>query len=178
MYLLCKTPEAMQRAYEEVVSVMGNEGWHDLTPDDLRKMPYMYMVTKEIYRYFPPGGQIYARLNLHTDNLRDWKLPPKTNIMVNTGNIHQDPRFWENPKEFNPDRFDKPIVNNSWIPFGKGKKNCPGDDVSLRATTVFLANLIRSFTWTYEGKDDPPIIRMYLNAGTANPMLFKFQRRV
>lgn len=175
MYLLAKNPTVLERAYREVSAVLTTAA-RDLTIADFHRMPYLLKVVREIYRYYPPGGQIYARVSMEDDTLRDWQVPAGTTYMIHTASIHQDPRFWANPTEFNPDRFDTPVANNTWIPFGGGKKDCPGKDLALQVSNAFFAHLIRNFKWTYAG-EDPPVIRMLLSAAPKDPFLFKLQRR-
>jgi cytochrome P450 len=176
MYLLAKNPTVLERAYREVSAVL-TSGSRDITIADFHRMPYLLKVVKEIYRYYPPGGQIYARVSMEDDTLRDWMVPAGTTYMIHAASIHQDPRFWEEPTKFNPDRFDKPVGNHTWIPFGAGKKDCPGKDLALQITNAYFAYIIRNFQWTYHGEDDPPVMRMLLSAATKEPLLFKLQRR-
>jgi cytochrome P450 len=175
MWLLAQNPSVADKAYAEISQVLGSSS-RDITIADFHKLPYLLKVVKEIFRYYPAAGQVFPRIANKDDTLRDWKLPAGTTLMINPGSIHQDPRFWENPAEFNPDRFDKPIINDSWIPFGRGKKGCPGADLGTRIANTYIAYLIRNFKWTYEGKE-APVYRMLIAARTKDPLVFKLQRR-
>lgn len=179
MYHLAKNNDVLEKVYSEVSQVLGSgPGAGDLTVADLHKLPYLMKVVKEIFRYYPPAGQVYTRISTAEDIVGGYQVNASTTFLIHAGSIQQDQRFWENPKQFNPDRFDKPITDHAYIPFGGGKKGCPAANIATQTITTYVAYIARNFEWTYEGKDDPPVIRMGLSAETQNPFRFRLHSRV
>lgn len=182
MHLLAKNPNVFDKVFAEVSNVVGGgSNARDLTVADMHKLPYLTKVVKEILRFYPPAGQIVSRVSTQPDVLGEYAIDANTIFEINVGSIHQDARFWPNPTQFNPDRFTDASPsssnNNAWLPFGAGKKGCPGADLGLQTSATYFAYLIRNFKWVSEIKSGDPVYRFGLAAETEAPFRFTLQAR-
>ncbi|XP_048618012.1 cytochrome P450 71B20-like [Brassica napus] len=82
-----------------------------------------------------------------------YNIPPKTQILVNAGAIGRDPKLWTNPEEFNPERFINSPVDYrgqyfELLPFGSGRRICPGMPMGMATVELGLLNLLYFFDWS------------------------------
>ncbi|XP_073135801.1 cytochrome P450 83B1-like [Henckelia pumila] len=150
MTALIKKPQAMKKAQEEVWNVVGNKGFVD--DDDIQNLPYLKAVIKETLRMFPPTPLSVPRETIQHCTIDGYDIPPKTMVYFNTHAIGLDPEYWENPTEFMPDRFLNSTIDYKGhdyglIPFGSGRRGCPGMNFGVAGVELALANLLYSFEW-------------------------------
>ena len=147
---LIKNPVTMKRAQEEVRRVVGNKS--KLEENDVNQMDYLKCVIKETLRLHPAAPLLAPRETTSRAKLRGYDIPEKTMVYVNVWAIHRDPELWENPEEFLPERFENSKVNFNgqdfqFIPFGSGRRKCPGMTFGLASAEYMLANLLYWFDW-------------------------------
>ncbi|XP_073133412.1 cytochrome P450 83B1-like [Henckelia pumila] len=150
MTALIKKPQEMKKAQEEVWNVIGNKGVVD--EDDIKNLPYLKAVTKETLRMFPPTPLSVPRESTQHCTIDGYDIPPKTMMYVNIYAIGLDPEYWENPTEFMPERFLNSTIDYKGhdyglIPFGSGRRGCPGMNIGVATFELALANLLYSFEW-------------------------------
>ncbi|XP_071703260.1 6,7,8-trihydroxycoumarin synthase-like [Rutidosis leptorrhynchoides] len=150
MTTLIKHPEVMKKAQEEVRSVVGKN--NKVVEDDLRKLTYLKAVIKEVMRLYPPTPLI-PRETLKETILHGYKIESKTLVYINTWAIGRDPESWKDPEESLPERFlgsDIDFKGNNFelVPFGAGRRICPGMSVGVMVIELFLANLLYLFDWS------------------------------
>ncbi|KZV29726.1 hypothetical protein F511_05820 [Dorcoceras hygrometricum] len=150
MTALIKKPEAMKKAQEEVRNVVGNKGTVD--EDDIQNLPYLKAIIKEALRMFPPTPLSVPRETIQKCTIDGYEIPEKTMVYVNVHAIGLDPEYWENPTEFLPERFlNNPIDYRGHdfglLPFGSGRRGCPGMNLAISTVELALANLLYSFDW-------------------------------
>ncbi|XP_076895086.1 6,7,8-trihydroxycoumarin synthase-like [Bidens hawaiensis] len=150
MTLLIKNPKALKMVRQEVMKIIGNKG--KVEEDDLQMLNYLKAVIKESLRLYPVAPLLVPHETIDKCVLAGYTIPKKTLVYVNVWAIGRDPKTWENPNEFQPERFmgsniDYKGLDFEFIPFGSGRRGCPG--MSLGATTVelILSNLIYAFEW-------------------------------
>lgn len=154
LYLLAQHPEIIKKVRAEVKSVLG-----DATPsfDDLRNLQYTRQVIEEGMRLYPPA-YIVGRQAKEADEIMGHKIPKKSIFVLSISAVHQDERYWENPKEFNPDRFAPEKVKErpklAYMPFGAGPRMCIGNHFAMMEMQLLLAMLIRQFDFELV-KDHP-----------------------
>ncbi|KAI3767045.1 hypothetical protein L2E82_17126 [Cichorium intybus] len=150
MTALIKNPNAMKKAQEEVRNVVGKKGKVD--EDDLPKLIYLKAVVKEIFRLYPPVPLLVPRETSKDTVLHGYKIKAKTLVFVNVLAIGRDPETWERPEEFLPERFlgsNIDFKGNDFelIPFGAGRRICPGISMGVVTVDLMLANLVYLFDW-------------------------------
>lgn len=157
---LMRNPEVMRKVQDEVRSVVGNKG--KVEESDLDQLHYMKSVLKESMRVHPPVPLLVQRETIQHCRVDGYDVPAKTRLLINTLAIGRDGGVWERPDEFYPERFvDSPIdfrgLDFQLIPFGAGRRVCPGMHAGILVVEIALANLLYLFDWELpEGasKDD------------------------
>ncbi|CAN6308446.1 unnamed protein product [Urochloa humidicola] len=148
--------QAMQdRLRDEVVGVVGVDG--EVREDNLQAMPYLKAVVLEGLRRHPPGHYVLPHA-VHEDTTLDgYHVPAGTPVNFAVGDIGLDEEVWDAPTEFRPERFlpggegeGVDLTGNKeikMIPFGAGRRVCPGMALALLHLEYFVANLVRRFKW-------------------------------
>ncbi|XP_073049057.1 cytochrome P450 83B1-like [Primulina eburnea] len=150
MTALIKKPQAMKKAQEEVRNVVGAKGVVD--EDDIQNLPYLKAIIKEVLRLFPPIPISVPRETMEKCTIDGYEIPEKTMAYVNFHAIALDPEYWENPTEFMPDRFLNSTIDYKgqdfgFLPFGSGRRGCPGMNFGIATVELALANLLYSLDW-------------------------------
>ncbi|XP_010272814.1 PREDICTED: cytochrome P450 71A1-like [Nelumbo nucifera] len=150
MTFLAKHPRVMEKAQEEVRNLIRNK--QNISEYDLHQLHYLKCVVKETLRLQPAAPLLVPRESRKQCNLDGYKIHPKTQILVNAWTIGRDPEFWENPEEFRPERFINSSIDFKgqcfeYIPFGSGRRICPGINFGMVIVELVLANLLYSFDW-------------------------------
>ncbi|KAM7514083.1 hypothetical protein LguiA_003666 [Lonicera macranthoides] len=147
---LMKNPTVMYKAQEEVRKLIGKKGRVD--EDDLQNLTYLKMVVKEAMRLHPPVPLLVPRVAMQRCVIDSFEIQPKTMVYVNAYAVGRDPECWKDPLKFFPERFMGTTIDYKGqdfelIPFGAGRRACPG--ISMGSTTVelILSNLLYSFDW-------------------------------
>ena len=147
---LIRNPEAMKRAREEVREVAKKKEM--VEESDLSRLVYLKLVVKEALRVHPPAPLLLPRETTETCMIKGYEIPAKTRVFINAKTIAMDPTCWENPNEFLPERFlDSPIdfrgQHFEMLPFGAGRRGCPGVNFAMPLIELALANLLFHFDW-------------------------------
>nr|XP_043617061.1 cytochrome P450 71A1-like [Erigeron canadensis] len=150
MTLLMKNPKAMKKAQEEVRNVDGNKGKID--EDHLPKLAYLKAVVKETLRLYPPTPLLLPRETKKDVSVQGYTIKRKSTVYLNALAIGRDPESWDSPEEFLPERFlgsDIDFKGNHFelIPFGAGRRICPGMLKGVVMVELLLANLLYLFDW-------------------------------
>lgn len=123
-----------------------------LNESDLNKLPYLYCVVNETMRLYPPIPLLLPHFSTEDCIVGGYDVPKHTMLFVNAWAIHRDPKVWEEPDKFKPERFESTEgeterLNYKLVPFGMGRRACPGADMGLRAVSLALGALIQCFDW-------------------------------
>ncbi|KAI7743665.1 hypothetical protein M8C21_031033 [Ambrosia artemisiifolia] len=150
MTTLIKNPKVMKKVQEEVRNVVGKKSKVD--EDDLPRLIYMQATIKEIMRLYPTVPLLVPRETIKETTLNGYKIKQKTLVFINTLAIGRDPKSWDNPDDFFPERFlgsDIDFKGNDFelIPFGAGRRICPGLAMGVVTVNLLLANLLYLFDW-------------------------------
>ncbi|KAJ4905285.1 Cytochrome P450 76C1 [Raphanus sativus] len=157
MVELLRNPEAMANAKVEINFIVGPNRY--VSDSDLLQFPYLQAVVAETLRLHPPNPFLIPRKAESDIEVLGFLVPENAQILVNAWAIGRDQNVWENAGRFKPERFlgrDLGSVGKDFemIPFGAGRRMCPGILLALRLVPHMLASLIYSFEWTLEnGKD-------------------------
>ena len=156
-------PETLKKAKEELAQVIGKG--KTIEESDIARLPYLRAIVKETLRIHPPVPFLIPR-KLEVDvEICGYEIPKGTQILVNVWAIGRDPSTWANATSFMPERFlDSEIdfrgQDFELIPFGAGRRICPGLPLAIRMVPVMLGSLINSFDWTLEGGIAPKDMNM------------------
>lgn len=166
-----KNPEAMAKAQIEVRKVLGR-GRVVITNADLGKLHYLHMIIKEVLRLHPPAPLLVPREARDDCEIMGYDIPKGTKIHINAFAISRDPRYWENPETFKPERFsnntrDYKGTNFEFTPFGVGRRQCPGMLFGTSTLEIALANLLYYFDWVLPDGASPNTLDMSEKFGMA-----------
>ncbi|XP_010529006.1 PREDICTED: cytochrome P450 89A2-like [Tarenaya hassleriana] len=158
---LVKYPEIQNRLHEEIKSVTGGtEG--EIKEEDLQKMPYLKAVVLEGLRRHPPAHLLLPHSVTDDTDLGGYSVPKNGTINFMVADMGWDPEVWEDPMAFKPERFvngeDSVDITGSrgikMMPFGAGRRICPGLNLALLHLEYFVANLFAEFEWKAAENDD------------------------
>ncbi|CAN1828050.1 Dimethylnonatriene synthase [Linum perenne] len=147
---LLKKPEIFNKATEELDRVVGRDRW--VEEKDVANLPYINSIVKETMRIHPVAPLLVPRMAREDVDIGGYKVTKGTRIFVNTWTIGRDPTIWDAPEEFNPERFigkeiDVKGHDFELLPFGAGRRMCPGYPLGIKVIQVSLANLVHGFKW-------------------------------
>ncbi|KAK1696801.1 hypothetical protein QYE76_013498 [Lolium multiflorum] len=147
---LMRNPRVMRKAQDEVRRVL--DGKNEVIEESLGGLPYLDLVIKEALRLHPPGTLLIPRECRAPCQVLGFDVPAGSMVLVNAWAIGRDPAHWEQPEEFLPERFEGGTVDFKgtdfeYIPFGAGRRMCPGMGFALASMELALASLLYHFNW-------------------------------
>ncbi|XP_038694708.1 flavonoid 3',5'-hydroxylase 1-like [Tripterygium wilfordii] len=150
---MMKNPSILKKVHEEMDRVIGRD--RRLQESDIPKLQYLQAICKETFRKHPIGPLGVPRISIEACEVNGYYIPKNTRLSVNIWAIGRDPEVWENPLEFNPERFMSgknakidPRGNDfELIPFGAGRRICAGFRMGIVLVEYILGTLVHSFDW-------------------------------
>uniref|UniRef100_M1BJS5 Cytochrome P450 71A4 n=1 Tax=Solanum tuberosum TaxID=4113 RepID=M1BJS5_SOLTU len=136
---LLRHPRVLKKLEDEM-RVLG-QGKTEITEDDLRNMQYLKAVIKESLRLHAPVPLLLPQESMEEVKLFDYDIPAKTEVLINAWAIGRDPLSWDDPEVYLPERFlnsdiDVKGLNFELIPFGAGRRGCPGITFAIMEPSV------------------------------------------
>ncbi|CAD5179903.1 unnamed protein product [Musa acuminata subsp. malaccensis] len=175
---LMRNPRVMRRVQEEVRETVGGKG--KVTEEDIDGMNYLRLVIKETLRLHPPVPLLLPRECREASEVLGYQIPEKTRVFVNIWALGRDPQYWDNATEFEPERFegrnsmvDFKGTNFQFLPFGAGRRMCPGMSFGLASLETTLASLIYHFDWELPTGDE----QKYIELDMSETFLLSCKRR-
>ncbi|KAJ1257149.1 hypothetical protein BS78_K194200 [Paspalum vaginatum] len=151
---------AMQKLQQEVrrTKQADHNSLLMITDQDLPGMEYLRAVVKEALRLHPPAPLLLPHNSMQ--GRYDYDVPSNTMVIVNAWAIARDPGAWDSPEDFRPERFvagskvvDFRGQHFELIPFGSGRRMCPGMNLAVSTVELALANLVGRFDWELPVED-------------------------
>jgi cytochrome P450 len=147
---LMRYPNVMRKAQAEVRDNL--QGKLKITEDDLANLKYLRLVIKETMRLHPAAPLVLPREAMEPCKILGYDIPKGTTVLVNAWAIARDPKHWEDPDEFKPERFESGTIDFKgtdfeYIPFGAGRRMCPGMTFAQASMEIVLAALLYHFNW-------------------------------
>jgi cytochrome P450 len=145
-YLVAKHPAVETRLVEEVDTVLAGRA---AGYGDVPRLPYTEMVVKEALRLYPPTWSMFPREAVASVEIGGYTIPKRSWVYIFPWVTHRDPRFFENPAKFEPERFapgrsDK-IPQYAYFPFGGGPRVCIGNTFATMEMILILASVLQEF---------------------------------
>ncbi|KAG4913028.1 hypothetical protein JHK82_053612 [Glycine max] len=136
----------LKRVKEEIDEVVGTNRL--VSESDITNLRYLQAVVKEVLRLHPTAP-LAIRESAENCSINGYDIKGQTRTLINVYAIMRDPEAWPNPEEFMPERFLDGInaADFSYLPFGFGRRGCPGSSLALTLIQVTLASLIQCFQW-------------------------------
>jgi cytochrome P450 len=149
--LLAQNPQVEQKFHAELASVLNGR---TPTLDDLPRLTYTNQILMESMRLYPPAWAI-ARLAIEDHQLGGFPVPKGTGTAAVSWVVHRDPRWYDNPELFFPERWQggdllKKIPRFAYFPFGFGPRQCIGNSFALMEAQLVLATIAQHFRFTLE----------------------------
>ncbi|MEO1646523.1 MAG: cytochrome P450, partial [Chloroflexota bacterium] len=145
LYLLDQHPEIKQRVQAEIDDALGTR---KPTFEDFRKLPYCRMVFQEALRYYPASPMI-PRTTVEDDEINGQHIPANTMLLMFIYGLHHNPKLWDNPEVFDPERFapDAPKQSSrfAYMPFSTGPRKCIGDEFAQTEGILMLAMIMQRY---------------------------------
>ncbi|CAI0387086.1 unnamed protein product [Linum tenue] len=147
---MMKDERVLRKAQEEVRQVY--RGKTNVDESSLHELKYLDLVIKESLRLHPPLPLLFPRESQAKVEVCGYEIPAKTKVIVNCWAIGRDPQYWIEPTKFYPERFADSTIdykgnNFEFIPFGAGRRMCPGMLYATAVVKLTLANLLYHFDW-------------------------------
>ena len=147
-YLLSQNSEAEKQLFQEVRSVLGGRS---AALTDLPQLRYTEMVVKEAMRLYPPGWVI-GREAIQDCEIGGHQIGAGTSLIMSQWLKHRDPRYFENPERFSPERWledaTKSLPKFAYFPFGGGPRVCIGNSFAMMEAVLVLATVAQNFRLT------------------------------
>ncbi|KAL0315608.1 UNVERIFIED_CONTAM: cytochrome [Sesamum radiatum] len=174
MSALLNHPEKMDKAKVEINNHIGNNRL--VNESDLSKLPYFQNIILETFRLFPVAPLLVPHEASADCTLGGYDIPQGTIILVNAWAIHRDPLVWNDPTSFNPERFEGAgeVGPTKLLPFGMGRRSCPGNGLANRVIGLLLASFIQCFEWQ---RVDDALVDLTEGKGLTMPKLTPLEAR-
>ncbi|XP_031259423.1 cytochrome P450 93A3-like [Pistacia vera] len=172
---LINHPDAMKKAREEIDLVVGRSRL--VEESDIANLPYLQAIVKETMRLHP-NGPLIMRESIENCTIQGYEIPAKTRLFINVWAIGRDPNHWENPLEFRPERFlgedekkqlDVRGQHFQLLPFGGGRRACPGMSLALCMIHKAVAAMIQCFEWKLSDSGEDGTVDMEEGPGLTLP---------
>ncbi|KAK2426649.1 cytochrome P450 71D8 [Trifolium repens] len=165
---MMKNPKVREKAQAELRQTF--RGKEQISEIDLEELTYLKLVIKETLRLHPPSPLLIPRECTELTNIDGYDIPKKTTVLINAWAIARDPQYWNDADRFIPERFDGSSIdfkgiNFEYIPFGAGRRMCPGMTFGLSSVMLSLAQLLYHFNWELPNQTKPDDLDMIEDFG-------------
>ncbi|XP_050232143.1 cytochrome P450 89A9-like [Mercurialis annua] len=152
---LVKKQEIQDKLLQEIKNTTEADSYKEIEEEEVKKMAYLKAVILETLRRHPPGHFILPRAVTKDTKFDGYDIPKDAIVNFTVAEMAWDPKVWEDPMEFKPERFMnegvafdvKGIREIKMMPFGAGRRVCPAISIATLHLQYFVANLVRDFEW-------------------------------
>ncbi|KAM3339787.1 xanthotoxin 5-hydroxylase CYP82C4 [Capsicum galapagoense] len=150
--LLLNNPRVMKHAQEEIDNKVGKNRW--IEESDIKDLVYLQAIVKEALRLYPPAPLLVPHEAVEDCIVAGYNIPKGTRLFPNAWKIQRDPRIYSEPDKFMPERFLNEHLNVDargqhfeFIPFGSGRRSCPGINFATQVAHLIIGRLIQGFNF-------------------------------
>lgn len=165
--LLLNNPESLAKSQTEIDNQIGQSRL--IEESDLANLPYLRGIVNETLRMYPSGPLLVPHESSEDCTVGGFHVPRGTMLLVNAWAIQNDPKLWVQPEQFKPERFLNVQEERDgfiWLPFGTGRRGCPGEGLANRIVGLALGSLIQCFEWERRSEE---MVDMTEGAGLTMP---------
>jgi cytochrome P450 len=159
LYCMACNPECQETVYEELHEIFGKSD-RPCTFEDMAHFKYLDCCIKEALRLYPSAPLIERSL-VEDIQIGEFLVPAGTNILILIYGVHHNPRIYENPNQYNPERFFPDQSDGrhpyAFIPFSAGPRNCIGQRFALMEEKVVLSSLLRRYRFGLSPQSKKPV---------------------
>ncbi|KAG8632548.1 cytochrome P450 CYP82D47 [Manihot esculenta] len=148
--LLLNNRDVLKKAQNEIDVHVGRQ--RQVKESDTQSLIYLQAIIKETFRLYPAVPLLVPHESMEETVINGYHIQPKTRLFINASKIHKDPSVWQDPEKFQPERFltthkdvDFKGQNFELIPFGSGRRICPGISFALQVLNLTLASFLHAF---------------------------------
>lgn len=152
MSLMLNNPMVMVKARDEIDAYIGKP-IRLVEAADLINLQYLRCVILETLRLHPPTPLLVPHESSIDCTVGGFHIPKGTMLLVNTSAIHRDPKLWDKPTNFIPERFEGEKVEGMAMPFGMGRRRCPAENLGMQMVGLALGTMIQCFDWERVGEE-------------------------
>nr|QWK52211.1 cytochrome P450 81D24 [Isatis tinctoria] len=142
---LLNHPEILKNAKTEIDAKIGLDRLID--ESDIKNLPYLQNIVSETLRLYPVAPTLLPHVASEDCMVAGYDVPRGTMLLVNVWAMHRDPYIWDEPEIFKPERFERKGADQKLIPFGIGRRACPGSGLAQRLVNLALGSLVQCFEW-------------------------------
>ncbi|KAL6640922.1 hypothetical protein ACP70R_019103 [Stipagrostis hirtigluma subsp. patula] len=155
MVELLRNPLSMTKTCNELAEVIGSR--RNIEESEIGRLPYLQAVIKETFRLHPPAPLLLPREGESAIQIMGHTIPKGARVLVNVWAMGRDKDIWPEPEKFMPERFLERSIDFrggdfELIPFGAGRRICPGMPLGIRMVHLVLASLLNQFKWRLPDK--------------------------
>lgn len=167
--LMLNNPLILKKAQHEIASQVGYDRL--IEESDLSYLPYLRCIVYETLRLYPAAPLLVPHESSKMCVVGGYTIPRGTMLLVNVWAIHNSPDYWAEPEEFRPERFegvekDDEQIKYKFMPFGLGRRACPGEGMAMRMVGLTLGSLLQCFEWKRPGHE---LVDMNVKNGLSMP---------
>ncbi|KAJ9566832.1 hypothetical protein OSB04_002798 [Centaurea solstitialis] len=160
---LMKNPRVMKKVQVEIRQTL--KGKKKIHESDIQELHYLKQVIKETFRLHPPVPLLLPRECREKCEIGGYDILVGTKVIINVWKIGRDPNYWNDPEDFIPERFSKSSINMmgtnfELLPFGTGRRICPGMTLGLANVELPLAMLLYHYDWKLPKGETPKDLDM------------------
>ena len=154
---LLNHPHVLKKARAELDNQIGEENLMD--EPDTSKLLYLQSIISETLRLYPATPLLVPHMSSDDCTIGGYNVPRNTMLLVNAWAIHRDPKVWDDATSFKPERFECDEAEaHKLMPFGLGRRACPGAGLAQRMVGLALGSLIQCFEWERVSKEEVDMV--------------------
>ncbi|XP_075508857.1 cytochrome P450 98A2-like [Primulina tabacum] len=170
---MVRNPRVQHKIQEELDRVVGTD--RIMTELDIANLPYLQRTIKECFRMHPPTPLMLPHKASTNVKIGGYDVPKGATVSVNLWALARDPSVWKDPLEFRPERFveediDMKGTDFRLLPFGSGRRICPGAQLAIFLVSSMVGHMLHHFTWTPSPGMKPEDMDMMEQPGTVTYM--------